>query len=157
MFKTFLILSLVITLSNCVQSQTSTQIKDAQTPTQEKDDCSLIGQLKVEFKKRNEKIENVKVVDVRPTTFGDPKYFVVGWGIRADWSFKGDFSDELFALFIVDESLQRVEKVVDFIPTPRWGDTQVRIKSADADYIVLEGTGMTYGGTLLKRKYKWRE
>ncbi len=157
MLKTLLILTLMIISSDCVQPQTSTQIKDAQTPEQKKDDCSLIGQLKVEFKKRNEKIDIVKVVAVRPTSFGNPKYFVVGWGIRADWSFKGDFSDELFALFIVDESLQRVEKVIDFIPTPRWGDTEVKITTADADYIVLEGTGMTYGGTLLKRKYKWRE
>lgn len=158
MLKTLLILTLVIISSNCVQPKTFTQIKDAQTPAQKNDDCSLICQLKVEFKKRNEKIEHIKIVAMRPTPFGDPKYLVVGWGMRANGSFKGDFADELFGLFIVDESLEHVEQVIDFIPTPRWGDTEMRIATVDADYVVLEAIGMTYDqGILFKQKYRWRQ
>jgi hypothetical protein len=157
MLKTLLILTLVIILSYCVKPETSTHINDTQTPAQKKEDCSLICQLKVEFKKRNEKIEHIRILTVRPTPFGNPKYLVVVWGIRADWDFKGDFADELFGLFIVDDSLQHVEKVIDFVPSPRWNDTEMKIAKLDTDYIVLEGIGATYGGILFKRKYRWRE
>jgi hypothetical protein len=129
----------------------------AQTPLPETNGCSIVAELKTEFQKRNAKIANVKIVDMRPTVFGPSKYLVVGWGVRADLTFKGDFADELFGLFLVDGSLSRIEKTIDFIPTPRWLDAEMRITKLDADYVVLEATGETYGGTLLRRKYQWRK
>ena len=86
-------------------------------------DCSILSSLKSEFQRRNSRISSVKIVDVRPTLYGPSKYLVVGWGVRADFTFKGSFEDELFGLFIVDGSLTHVEKILDFIPTPRWLDT----------------------------------
>jgi len=56
------------------------------------------------------------------------------------------------------DSLQRVEKVIDFIPTPRRNDTEMKIAKVGVDYIVLEAIGMTYDeGILFKRKYRWHE
>lgn len=129
----------------------------AQASVQGTEDCSIIASLKEEFRRRNPRIDEVRVVDVRPSTFGGDKYLVVGWGIRADLDFKGDFSDELFGVFLTDGSLRRVERVLDFIPTPRWNDTEMRIARVDADYVVLEAKGATYRNGLLKRRYRWRE
>jgi hypothetical protein len=147
----------MINLLGCGQTQISTQNNDVQIPALNKENCSIIDKLKIEFKKRNEKIEHIRILAVRPPPIGD-KYLVVVWGIRADWDFKGVFIDELFGLFIIDDSLQQVEKVIDFIPTPRWGDTEMRIAKLDTDFIVLEAIGMTYDeGILFTRKYRWRE
>lgn len=121
--------------------------------SQERGDCSILSSLKVEFQKRNPNIAHVKIVDVRPTVFGMPKYLVLGRGIRADYTFRGDFADELFGLFLVDESLSSVEKVLDFIPTPRWNDTEMRLTRVDADKAVLEAKGETYGARSLRREY----
>ncbi len=129
----------------------------AQAAALEAEDCSIVASLKAEFQKRNPKIAEVRVVDVRPSTFGPAKYIVLGWGIRADYDFKGDFSDELFGLFVADGSLRRVEKVLDFIPTPRWYDTEMRITRVDADFALVEAKGATYGNGLLRRRYRWRE
>jgi hypothetical protein len=115
--------------------------------------CSILVNLKAEFRRRNPQIAHVKIVDVRPAMFEKPKYLVLGWGIRADRHFKGSFEDELFGLFIVDESLSAVEKVIDFIPTPRWHDTEMRIKKLDASVAVLEAKAETYGYGLLRRTY----
>ena len=117
------------------------------------DKCSILAKLNVEFRKRNPKIAHVRIVDMRPTLTEVPKYLVLGWGIRADRTFRGDFGDEVFGLFLVNESLSEVEKVIDFIPTPRWHDTEMRITRVDASEAVLEATGETYGGRLLRRKY----
>lgn len=117
------------------------------------DACSILAKLNAEFRKRNPNIALVKIIDMRPTLTEAPKYLVLGWGIRADRTFRGKFEDELFGLFLVDESLSAVEKVMDFIPTPRWHDTEMRIQRLDASEAVIEATGETYGGSLLRRKY----
>jgi|GEM_PF-1153581 len=123
------------------------------TPTPAGDGCSIHARLNAEFRKRNPDIAHVRVVDVRPTLTEVPKYLVLGWGIRADRTFRGKFDDELFGLFLFDEALSSVEKVFDFIPTPRWHDTEVRITRVDASRAVLEARGETYGGRLLRREY----
>jgi hypothetical protein len=130
---------------NAVHSQTSDAPKENQV--------SIIDKLKIEFRKRNPNIAFVRIVDVRPTLTEMPKYLVLGWGIRADRAFKGSFEDELFGVFLVDESLNKVEKVIDFIPTPRWLDTEARIASIDATKAIIKAKGETYGGVLLQREY----
>ena len=135
----------------------SLTVAQTQPSAQGADGCSLVADLTAEFQKRNPRIAHVRVVDVRPSTFGPEKYLVVGWGIRADHDFKGDFSDELFGVFLADGSLRRVERVLDLIPTPRWNDTEMRITRVDADYVAVEAKGATYGDGGLKRKYRWRE
>ncbi len=114
---------------------------------------SIIDKLKIEFQKRNPNIALVRIVDMRPALTEIPKYLVLGWGIRADRDFKGRSEDELFGLFLVDESLDKVEKVMDFIPSPRWLDTEMRITSVDATRAVIKAKGETYGGILLQREY----
>ncbi len=121
------------------------------------DGCSILALLKTEFQKRNANIAHIRIVDMRPTLTEIPKYLVLGWGIRADRTFRGNFEDELFGLFLVDESLSSVEKVMDFIPTPRWYDTEMRITYVDASKAMLEAKGETYGVISLRRKYDMRK
>ena len=130
-----------------------------QTPTSPSasDNCSILAKLKAEFQKHNPNIAHVRIVDMRPTLTEIPKYLVVGWGIRADRTFRGNFGDELFGLFLVDESLSSVDKVMDFIPTPRWHDTEMRITKVDASKAVLEAKGETYGVISLRREYDMRQ
>ena len=122
-------------------------------------DCSITAVLKAEFQRRNSNIANVRIVEMRSTmnVFPYPKYLILAWGVRSDMTFRGNFEDELFGLFLIDSSLTHVERTIDFIPTPRWLDTEMRIRSVDADYVVLETKGATYDSTWLKQKYLWHE
>ena len=123
------------------------------SPTAESARCSILVMLEAEFQKRNPNLKRIRIVDLRPTLTEVPKYLVLGWGIRADRTFRGSFEDELFGLFLVDESLSRIEKVLDFVPTPRWYDTEMRITRLDASQATLQGRGETYGNILFRRKY----
>ena len=125
-------------------------------PPTASDSCSILAKLKAEFRKHNPNIAHVRIVDTRPTLTEVPKYLVLGWGIRADRTFRGTLGDELFGLFLVDESLSSVERVMDFIPSPRWYDTEMRITRVDASGAVLEARGETYGGRLFRREYDLR-
>ena len=111
------------------------------SPPPGSENCSLLTKLNAEFQKRNPNITHIKIIDMRPTLTEVPKYLVLGWGIRADRTFRGNFEDELFGLFLVDELLSRVERVIDFIPTPRWHDTVMRITRVTASEAVLEAVG----------------
>jgi len=127
------------------------------SPPSGSDNCLVLVKLKAEFQKRNPNIAHVRIVDMRPTLTEVPKYLVLGWGIRADRTFRGNFEDELFGLFLVDESLSSVEKVMDFIPTLRWHDTEMRITYVDASKAVVEAKGETHGVISLRREYDMRK
>ena len=116
----------------------------------------LLGLLKAEFQKTNPRIERIGVVELRG--FPEPdarKYVMIGWGVRKDRTFSGEFTDELFGFFVVDESLGRIEKVIKVLPTPRWLDYSFRIASLSADAIVITGKGVTYGDQPQDYRFAW--
>ncbi len=117
---------------------------------------ALLSVLKAEFQKTNPRIDRVGIIELRG--FPEPearKYVVVGWGVRKDRTFSGEFSDELYGFFVVDRSLRRIEKVLKVVPTPRWLDYSFRIARVTADAIVITGQGATYGDQPLKYRFSW--
>ena len=116
----------------------------------------LLQVLKVELQRQNPRIHHVAVVELRAFPFPDPrKYLMIGWGIRKDRNFSGDFSDELFGFFVLDASLSRIIKVLKTVATPRWLDYSFRIEEVTADTIVMRGQGGTYGDQPHKFQFSW--
>ena len=115
----------------------------------------LIGALRASFQRRNPKLAHVGVLDLEAWDFQGPRV-VLGWAIVRDHTFRGNFEDEMFGVFVVNESLTRVERVVDTFPTGRWFDYEVRFGRLTADSIEVLGRGATYSDDPTRRTYKWR-
>jgi len=111
--------------------------------------------LSISFQQKNPKLGQVGVLDLKAWGFEGPRV-VLGWAIVKDHAFRGDFGDEMFGVFVVDESLTRVQRVVDLFPTPRWFDYEVRFGRFTSDSVEVLGRGATYGDDPQIRSYKWR-
>ncbi len=107
------------------------------------------------FRAKNPRLRKVRVLDLRAPDFFGPR-LVLGWGIVEDLTFRGDFNDEMFGVFVVDETLTRVDRVVDVFRTPRWFDFEVRFGRVTSDSVEVLGRGATYGEETLRHVYKWR-
>ena len=100
-------------------------------------------------------IDEVAILEVRAGPMGDPRRALLAWGIRKDRQFHGSFAEELFGVFVVNDSLTRLLRTIDVIPTPRWHDFDMRIVSVTRDSIHLRGQGATYGDAPFSRAYAW--
>jgi hypothetical protein len=116
----------------------------------------LLQVLRIELQRQNPRIHHVAVVELRPFPFPNPrKYLMIGWGIRKDRNFSGDFSDELYGFFVLDASLSRIIKVLNIVATPRWLDYSFRFEEVTADTIIVRGQGSTYGDQPHKFQFSW--
>ncbi len=96
----------------------------------------------------------VRVLELRAWDFLGPR-LVIGWAIVGDRTFRGDFNDEMFGIFVTNETMTRVDRVVDMFPTRRWFDYEVRFGRVTADSVEIVGQGATYGDDATRRSYKW--
>jgi hypothetical protein len=120
----------------------------------------VLAALTREFQKRNPRIVHTELFDVRPF-FLNPidypekpnHYLIIARGVRADRQFQGDFSDELIGIFVLDDSLCSVKRVIDLIPTQRWGDWIVKVVSIWKDSVTVRGEDLERGETDFVRRY----
>lgn len=107
------------------------------------------------FRNVNPEIGRAAVLELQASVPGGP-YVLIGWGIRADQRFRGDFRDELFGIFLVDQGRNRIERTLEILPTPRWLDYELRIESVTASEVVVVGKGATYGDGPIRREYSMK-
>jgi hypothetical protein len=134
------------------QPQAQTQVTKN---SRQSEPSSVISVLRSAFQQRNPKIETVRLLDVQLPYKGASHHVVVAWGIRKDLRFQGQFNDELFGFFLMDETLTKIERTLDIITTQRWHDYQVKIKSSTIDAVTIVGKGTTYGDAQIRRTYKF--
>jgi hypothetical protein len=116
----------------------------------------LVDSLRSRLRVVNNRIELVKILEVRAAPSGaSPRSVLVAHGIRADRRFSGDFSDELFGVFVVDDSLTRIIRVLEVLPTPRWLDYEMRIERVSMDSVWIAGKGATYSDNPRRWVYGW--
>jgi hypothetical protein len=53
----------------------------------------------------------------------------------------------------VDANLTRIERVIEIVPTPRWGDYRFWIEAITGVEVIVRGQGGTYGDHPLRRAY----
>jgi hypothetical protein len=106
---------------------------------------TLVSQVQAEFMKKNTKVENVTLLELKPFYGRSVRYLVLARGIRQDEKFEGSFEEELFGLFVVDQSFTKVLGTVDIFPPARWNDYSVEFKRPMLESIVLVCKGATYG------------
>jgi hypothetical protein len=69
---------------------------------------TLVSHVQAEFMKKNTKVENVTLLELKPFYGRSLRYLVLAHGIRQDAKFEGSFEEELFGLFVVDQSFTKV-------------------------------------------------
>ena len=111
----------------------------------------LFELVRAEFQKRNRAIVRAKVTELRETVGG--AYVVLAWGATADSTFRGNFDDELHGVFLIDPTLTRVDRVLDIMPTPRWGDYRFWIDKLTNEEVIVLGRGDTYGDSPMRLAY----
>jgi hypothetical protein len=155
-----LMLTVLAASTSCSSEQPKhSSTKNAPIPTEATGktstmDC-LIPALRSAFQTKNPKLSQVGVLDLKAWDFVGPR-LILGWAIVEDRVFRGDFNDEMFGVFVVDESLSRVERVVDTFSTRSWFDYEVRFGRFTADSVEVLGRGSTHGDDPTLRVYKWR-
>lgn len=114
---------------------------------------TIIDLLVNEFKTRNKKINAVHLLDIRWASSSKATgYILIARGYREEQrGFEGNWDDELFGFFAVDQKLSRVLKKIDIVPTPRWNDYRYKINGqATWDEVTVEGVD-GYGSTTTKK------
>ena len=117
------------------------------------ENATLLSQVQTEFKKKNTRVEDVTLLQLVPFYGRSRRYLVLAHGIRQDVKFEGSFEEELFGLFVADQSFTKILATVDIFPTERWNDYSVEIKMPVFDSIVVVGKGGTYGVASSLRSY----
>jgi hypothetical protein len=115
----------------------------------------LLRMVRAAFRERNPKLAQVGLLDLKAWDFLGPR-LVLGWAIVDGKVFRGSFDDEMFGVFVVNDSLTRIERVVDTFPTRSWFDYEVRFGRFTADSVEVLGKSATYGDDPTSRVYKWR-
>ncbi|HEX7078680.1 MAG TPA: hypothetical protein VF363_09670 [Candidatus Eisenbacteria bacterium] len=116
----------------------------------------LLDDVRRVLRTQNPRIALARIVALRHVVPDGTHPLLIGWGIRADRTYHGDFSDELFGVFAADDSLTRVERVFDIFPTKRWLDYEVGfLGTPDEGTIRVYGRGATYGDEPWARTYTW--
>lgn len=111
--------------------------------------------LRTRLQEVNPIIEHVAIFEVRAPWHEDRRRVVLAWGVRKDRVFRGRFEDELFGVFVMNDSLTRVLRTLDVMPTRRWLDYEWHIANIRMDSVFLSGRGATYGDEPLKKAYAW--
>ncbi len=117
------------------------------------DPPSVMHQALTLLQRRSESIGEITFLQLLPFYGRNTGYLLLVHGIRADKRFSGDFNDELFGLFVIDQAFEKVVRVIDIIPTRRWNDYSVEIKRGDDNSILVVCQGATYGDQRIVKRY----
>ena len=113
---------------------------------------SLFENLLETFRLANARLSQLNVLERRSFSGPGSGSIILARAIRADQTFSGDFTDEMFGVFRTSADGNKVKDVITYIPTPRWNDFTYRFEVIDRDSIVLWGTdGYGYQGASVIR------
>ena len=113
----------------------------------------LLAAIRDTLRARNPAIGSVRIIEQRSVDYATGPSVIIAYGVRADRDFRGSFQDELFGIFVANDSLTRVVRTLEVLPTPRWLDYSVRIVRLAPDSVRVEGRGASYGDQPLERAY----
>ena len=116
----------------------------------------LLGALRDTFRSRSPAIDRIGILELRSMNYDEGPYVLIGYGVRGDYDFKGDFEDEQFGVFVANDSLTRVLRTLVVFRTPRWRDYGLRIGRQLLDSVEVVGRGGGVGDEPSRTFYQWR-
>lgn len=115
----------------------------------------MIVALEEAFAARNPRASRVSIVEFRREARGGGANLVLARGVKPDEVYEGRPEDELYGVFVFDDSLRRIRETVAMFPTPRWKDARLRFDRTSAESVFVLGWAATSGETLLTGGYPW--
>jgi hypothetical protein len=148
---------IVLIMSVCAPSTFAQATRSQQSKT---GTSQIFAALTRAFQTKNPIIGHVELFDIQPL-FLDPiiyperpnHYLVIARGVRPDLNFRNKFDDELLGIFIFDDSLYSVKRVIDLIPSQRWGDWIIKVVRIWKDSVTVRGEDLERGETDFVRRY----
>lgn len=104
------------------------------------------------FRERNPGISSVSLLEFRRVAAGGGGNLVVARGVRPRGR---PPEDELFGVFVFDDSLQRIQRTLDVFPTPRWLDYDVAIARATGESVWVRGRAISDSLNVMLKGYRW--
>lgn len=105
------------------------------------------------FREHNPGIASVSLLEFRRVSEGGGGNFVVARGVRPRGT---PPDDELFGVFVFDDSLQNIRRTLDVFPTPRWLDYNVVITRATGESVWVAGAAISDSLDAMIAGYRWR-
>jgi hypothetical protein len=115
----------------------------------------MIVALSDAFAARNPSARRVTIVEFRREGAGGGANLVLARGARPDAAYDGPADDELFGVFVFDDSLRRIRQTVTIFPSPRRGETRMRFDRTNAESVFVYGWASTSGETLMTAGFPW--
>jgi hypothetical protein len=115
----------------------------------------MIVALEDAFTARNPDARRVSIVEFRREGAGGGANLVLARGARPDADFERGAGDDLFGVFVFDDSLRRIRRTVTIIPAPRPGETSMRFDRTTAESVYVFGWAAASGETLLTTGFRW--
>lgn len=112
----------------------------------------MIVALEDAFTARNPDASRVSILEFRREGGGGGANLVLARGAGSG----SDASDELFGVFVFDDSLRRVLRTVTMFPAPQRNGTLMRIERTTPDSVFLLGWAKSDGETLMTAGFRWR-
>jgi hypothetical protein len=107
------------------------------------------------FTARNPAARHITIVEFRREGSGGGANLVLARGAKPDAAFEGRTEDELFGVFVFDDSLRRIRQTVAMFPSPRGGGTSLRFDRTTAESVFVLGWASTSGETLMTAGFPW--
>jgi hypothetical protein len=105
------------------------------------------------FRETNPGIASVTLLEYRRVGHGGGANFVVARGIRPRGR---PLDDELFGVFVFDDSLKRIRQTLDVFPTRRWLDYTVAITHATGESVWVAGRAISDSLDAFLVGYRWK-
>jgi hypothetical protein len=112
----------------------------------------MLRSLGAAFRERNPGIASVSLLEFRRVSEGAGANFVLARGLDPRGR---TLEDELFGVFMFDDSLVRIVRTIDVFSSPRWLDYAIRIERANAETLVVVGRAMSSSEDSITRVYRW--
>lgn len=115
----------------------------------------MIVALEQAFAARNPRASSVSIVEFRREALGGGANLVLARGARPGEVFEGRVEDELYGVFVFDDSLRRIRETVAMFPTPRWKGARVRFERTTAESVFVFSWASASGETLMTTGFAW--
>ncbi len=108
------------------------------------------------FAEHNPSAKAVSIVEFRREGRGGGANIVLARAIVPDMVFRGRMEDELFGVFLFDDSLRAIRRTLDVFPSPRWNDYSIHIERSSGESLFVSGLSPSGADSLVMRAYRWK-
>jgi hypothetical protein len=152
------IIVLILVLAGGCNSRTSdaNSARSSGVQTAPQSPTSLLAAIARELKAYNPRLDKFAILDLRVVNAEQGiGYVTIGYGRRNVRDNTRDMRDEAFGVFAINDSLTRVWKTFEIMPTKVWHDWGLKFQDVGAQFVDVIGGRNGFTSDTLTRRYVW--